>query len=616
MNRRLKPGLIVIAVLSMIWLPSAMAANNQRAALVIGNAAYKSSPLRNPVNDAEDIAAELKTLGFDVIKLTDATQREMETAINKLGRKLRKGGTGLFYFAGHGVQVAGINYLIPVGANIETEGDVKFEAVNANRVLSKMQDAGNPLNMVFLDACRNNPFARMFRSAQQGLAPMDAPKGSLVAFATAPGDTAADGTGRNGVFTKHLLKQIGQPGLEIGLMMRRVRAGVQSETGEKQTPFELSSLTGSFYFNTASQGPSAPTVPPPSVTPPPQPPSTATSGIGDYEAIARKRKAAMAQWESWQSKMESEFGKAESLCGDPVFKPEEKADIWGRFLAAYGEDNPYSDRDEALRLRAESAQREWEARKGQLLAMGSRPGSVSGNSFTNSLGMKFVYIEPGTFTMGSPSNEPGRDSDETQHRVTLTRGYYLQTTEVTQGQWKAVMGSNPSHFKNCGDDCPVEQVSWNDTQDFIRKLNQKEGGNKYRLPTEAEWEYAARAGTQSRFSWGDDADCAKANYGNVALLGECKGKNPGATAQVGSYPPNARGLYDMHGNVWEWCQDWKGVYPAGSVTDPTGPSSGSGRVYRGGSWLDYARYCRSAGRNSFDPGIRFTGLGLRLLRTP
>jgi len=223
-------------------------ADEQRVALVIGNSAYRYAPLKNPQNDAVDMASSLKNLGFKVTEQLNASRREIEEAINGFGRELRKGGVGLFYFAGHGVQVNGINYLIPIGANIESEGDVRYEAVNANRVLSKMQDAGNPLNLVFLDACRNNPFARRFRSAEQGLAPMDAPKGSFVAYATAPGDVAAEGDSRNGTFTKHLLHYMREPGLEVGLMMRKVRTGVQNDTSGKQTPFEVSSLTGDFYF--------------------------------------------------------------------------------------------------------------------------------------------------------------------------------------------------------------------------------------------------------------------------------------------------------------------------------------------------------------------------------
>ena len=234
--------------------------------------------------------------------------------------------------------------------------------------------------------------------------------------------------------------------------------------------------------------------------------------------------------------------------------------------------------------------------------------------------MDFVYIFPGSFMMGSPSGESGRDSDETQHRVTLSKGYYMQTTEVTQGQWERVMGNNPSKFTNCGDNCPVEQVSWEDCQEFIRKLNGMEGANKYRLPTEAEWEYAARAGSRTRYFWGDDATCSRMMYENDPGSSEDKcvdyfrsrGLTPDSTAPVKRFSPNAWGLYDMHGNVWEWCQDWKGDYPSGSLMDPTGPSSDSYRVFRGGGWYGVARYCRSADRGRYEPGARDDDLGFRV----
>jgi len=240
-----------------------------------------------------------------------------------------------------------------------------------------------------------------------------------------------------------------------------------------------------------------------------------------------------------------------------------------------------------------------------------------GKKISNSLGMKFVYIPPGTFTMGSPSNEPGRYDNERQHQVTLTKGFYMQTTEITQGQWMAVMGSNPSYFKNCGDSCPVEQVSWNDVQEFIRKLNGREGSGNYRLPTEAEWEYAARAGTDTPFSFGRCLSTDQANYnGNYPLSGCPKGKYRKRTIAAASFFPNAWGLYDMHGNVWEWCQDWYGNYPSGSVTDPKGASSGSYRMLRGGSWYDGARYCRSANRYGGTPGRRGRYYGFRLVLLP
>jgi formylglycine-generating enzyme required for sulfatase activity len=236
----------------------------------------------------------------------------------------------------------------------------------------------------------------------------------------------------------------------------------------------------------------------------------------------------------------------------------------------------------------------------------TEPAAVS-NKISNDLGMEFVYIEPGSFMMGSPSNESGRDNDEKQHRVTLTRGFYLQTTEVTQRQWKSVMGSNPSKFSGCNS-CPVEMVSWNDVQGFIRKLNRREG-KSYRLPTEAEWEYACRAGSGERFCFGND----EGRLGEYAWYGNNSGGKP---HPVGQKRPNSWGLYDMHGNVWEWCQDRFGDYPYGTVTDPTGPSSGSFRVGRGGGWNFDPRNCRSAIRDGGDPGDRGDILGFRLALSP
>jgi formylglycine-generating enzyme required for sulfatase activity len=218
------------------------------------------------------------------------------------------------------------------------------------------------------------------------------------------------------------------------------------------------------------------------------------------------------------------------------------------------------------------------------------------------VGMTFVKIPAGTFMMGSPDSESGRYSNEgPQHQVTISKAFELQTTEVTQSQWQAVMGSNPSKFK--GPDLPVEMVSWDDAQAFITKLNAMGDGYRYRLPTEAEWEYAVRAGTTGPYA--GDLD-AMAWYD----------KNSGDTSHpVATKAANAWGLYDMHGNVWEWVQDWYGNYDASAVTDPVGPSSGSSRVHRGGGWSSGSRYCRSAYRPANSPGNRYADLGLRLLRT-
>ena len=212
--------------------------------------------------------------------------------------------------------------------------------------------------------------------------------------------------------------------------------------------------------------------------------------------------------------------------------------------------------------------------------------------------IRFRYIQPGRFTMGSPPDEAGR-RDEAQHQVTLTQGYWLAETPTTQAVWQAVMGNNPSLFK--GDpQRPVEQVSWDDTQEFLRRLNARMPSLQARLPTEAEWEYAARAGTTG------------ARYGDLDAIAWHRGNSNRTTHPVGRKRPNAWGLYDMIGNVWEWCGDWYGNYPSGAVTDPAGPGSGSGRGLRGGSWRDDAAVCRAAFRGWDGPGYRSFRLGFRL----
>ena len=246
------------------------------------------------------------------------------------------------------------------------------------------------------------------------------------------------------------------------------------------------------------------------------------------------------------------------------------------------------------------------------------------NRFTNIVGMEFALIPPGTFTMGSPKDEEGRDDGEILHRVTITKAFLMGVSEVTQEQWVKVMGKNPSWFQDCGKNCPVESITWNDVQTFIQRLNEMEGGNRYRLPTEAEWEYAARAGSQMAFHWGDRADCSKMNYGNSGSEAEsachkyvAKHKLPkDSPVPVKKYPPNDWGLYDMHGNVWEWCQDWMGDYQSEHVTDPVGPSKGEYRVGRGGAFFREAKYCRSAVRYIFTQGYGYDCVGFRLIGVP
>ncbi|MEA1946117.1 MAG: formylglycine-generating enzyme family protein, partial [Thermodesulfobacteriota bacterium] len=272
---------------------------------------------------------------------------------------------------------------------------------------------------------------------------------------------------------------------------------------------------------------------------------------------------------------------------------------------------------EAKKTAEAEARAKAEAKKTALVKAKTKAKAVPGKkTFTGPNGMKFVYISPGTFTMGSLEEESGRYDNEIQHKVTLTQGFYIQITEVTQGQWTAVMGNNPSFFNGCGDNCPVEQVSWNDAQQFIWRLNQLEGADKYRLPTEAEWEYACRAGSTTAFASGGITALEYSHDSNPANVTWFSGNSAKTIHPVAQKNANAWGLYDMHGNVSELCRDWYGEYPPDQITDPQGPASGIDRTVRGGGWDCHARHCRSACRGAVSSGQKIYDVGFRLVRIP
>jgi len=247
MHRQAAGMILALFVLAIILPSSLFAVTERRTALVIGNSAYSTGPLKNPVNDATDMAATLKKAGFAVTLKKNVNHREMIESIEEFGNTLKRGGVGLFYYAGHGVQVGGVNYLLPVDSRINKEGDVRYEAVDAGRVLTEMETANNGLNIVILDACRDNPFGRSVRSSSRGLAIVtNAPTGTFISYSTGAGQVAKDGTGRNSPYTKALLENISKPGLTINEVFMSVRSKVKRETG--QVPWELSSLEGNFFF--------------------------------------------------------------------------------------------------------------------------------------------------------------------------------------------------------------------------------------------------------------------------------------------------------------------------------------------------------------------------------
>jgi|GEM_PF-555864 len=495
-QRKVLPVLIFILVYAAIAIFPSRVHAGKRVALVIGNGNYPLSRLGNTVNDARDMAAVLKGLGFEVVYTENADKRTMTEAVDEFCKRLRQCDVGMYYFAGYGVQFEGRNYLLPVASVARSEFDLEAKAVDAGRVLSRMQDAGCNLNIVVLDACRHNPF---YRSSSEGLAVMRPGRGALISYATSPGSVTDDGPG-GGIFTKHLLRCMKIPGLNVEAMFRMVRNDVLFETGSSQMPWVNSSLGGNFFFVDSSGD-----------TPPPQP--QVVIGLASVPPPPLDKK----------------------IFTDPV---------------------------------------------------------------TN---MEFVWVPGGCFQMGSNDG----DSDEKPVHKVCVDGFWIGKYEVTQGQWQRLMGNNPSHFKK-GDDYPVEKVYWNDVQKFIRKLNSHGNGN-FRLPTEAEWEYACRSGGKNeKYSGGEDVDRVAWYMSNSVS----------STHRVGTKAPNGLGLYDMSGNVWEWCQHWYGkdYYSQSPRNNPQGPSGGSWRVFRGGSWSGGPRYVRCALRNGRDPGIRRDDLGFRLVR--
>ncbi|WP_419657631.1 conserved uncharacterized protein related to sulfatase modifying factor [Desulfosarcina variabilis str. Montpellier] len=258
-----------------------------------------------------------------------------------------------------------------------------------------------------------------------------------------------------------------------------------------------------------------------------------------------------------------------------------------------------------------------------LMGHGTRlPAAAQDPMVTNRLGMTFVLIPAGDFMMGSPETEIDRGTSEIQHPVTISQPFYLQTTEVTVAQWRAVMGRRFFARKRGAGDMPVIKVSWKDCQKFIRKLSRMTGAH-YGLPTEAQWEYAARAGSVTAYFWGDQIDCRRAMYANNPMkydacvsVNRDRGWEPGCRAPVKQYPPNAWGLYDMHGNVWEWCADFFQRYSKASEVDPCKDDSGQDRVRRGGSWFSPGYACRSANRAYGHPMSRMQNTGFRVVMLP
>ena len=542
-----KTAFIVLTLIVLLAPIHTIAA--KRTALIIGNSAYNTSPLTNPVNDARDMATTLKSLDFDVILKVDATKKHMVDSIRSFGKKLTASEIGLFYYAGHGMQINGTNYLIPVNNSIQEESEVEFEAIDAGRILAKMNAAGNPMNIVILDACRDNPFKRSFRTSAKGLAKMDAPPGTVIAYATSPGSAAADGSGRNGTYTAALLGNLKTPGIHIRDMFNLTGLAVMQTTDRKQVPWLSTTPFPDYYLAMGSQSP-----------------------MGQVQ----------------------------------VQEPVTKQPITIK-----------SSKPKQLRTWADPT-----------------------------TGMEFVWIPKGCYQMGS---NLGEAEEKPVHKVCVD-GVWMGKYEVTIDQFRMFLketrktsGVNfsdskcpiklESHFSLKGNifgqnaQQPMVAISWFAAKAFAGWLNQK-GLGDFRLPTEAEWEYAARAGTRTIRFWGDDLEQA-CTYANVYdRMGKDKFEydwehfkcNDGyaGTAPVGSFKPNPFGLYDMLGNVWEWCEDEldKKAYEKHMINNPIMIRGSGDHVLRGGCLAAQPDYVRSAVRVSRRPEQSRFNVGFRLVRQP
>ncbi|MEM9059243.1 MAG: SUMF1/EgtB/PvdO family nonheme iron enzyme [Pseudomonadota bacterium] len=523
MQRLVLAIVLALAVLSVTQTSVAA----QRLALVIGNGAYAFSPLRNPVNDADSMASALRQTGFDVTQATDVGLRAFKSAVSVFARRVRGAGpeaVALFYFAGHGVQIDGRNLLLPVDVDLATATDLEYSSVEAQWVLDLIGESRAQMSVIILDACRNNPFVASSRSLRRGLARMDAPRGSILAYSTAPGEVALDGAGQNSPYSEALAEQILTPGLKIEEMFKNVRRQVLATTQEKQVPWESSSLVGDFYF----------------------------AGAGGAAVALRPISTAPAGWSA-----------------------------------------------------------------------------TSGSRFRDCPECpEMVAIPGGDFQMGGEGGERG------DGRVAVSvAGFALSRTEVTRAAfarfvqdtgrridpgcwywWGVWLFDGDRTWRDPGfaqtDDHPVVCNTYDDARAYTDWLTAK-SGQRYRLPSEAEWEYAASAGT-GQAPWGDNVDlaCGDAN------VHDAQGASVGVplsssrcddgfvwTAPVGSFNANAFGLHDMMGNGWEMVDDcWN---PSHDGRPATGGSRTSGdcnmRIYKGSNVLNF--------RDSYVPQHRFAGVG-------
>ena len=632
--------MVKLIVLLLAVLTSGISQAAERVALVLGNADYADRPLRNPHNDAADMAKLLREqLGFSVITGTDRTLRQTRQLVREFIRASRDAKIRLFYYSGHGTRYLGESYLVPIKHGIAEDYEIPDQAYRLQTLLRGLDGAGPGTNLIFLDACRDQPFGAGKNLGSKGLAPVSAGAGTLIAYAAQPGQTASDNPReRNGLFTKYLLEQLTEPG-EISQLITQVRRKVYQQSPEQQLPETSNSLLEPVYLRTATAAPpvSIPTPRPAPIIEPQQ--VRLAVKATPPNALVRIMNIVPA----YRDGIELEPGRYDievSAAGYETYREWHELTVGDQVLpitlASMVPPSPPADQT------------------GKVIRDRLRDGST---------GPEMVFIRGGRFQMGSPLGEAGRDDDERQHEVSVG-DFYIGKYEVTVGEFRrfvTVTGYRTDAEKDTGnvDGCytldrddkdkswtwrewadwktpnkylanqdshPVSCVSWNDAVAYIEWLNAKRaaGTPEYRLPKETEWEYAARGGTTTARYWGESADAACA-YANVTDQTRHEGRSWTEkhdcsdgyyfVAPVGQFKANAWNLHDMLGNVWEWtCSEYDEGY-GGAESECTSKNNASARrVYRGGSWITVPSRVRSANRGRDTPDYRLDALGFRLAR--
>jgi formylglycine-generating enzyme required for sulfatase activity len=720
---------LVAAIIAAPWkgvgaAPRAADASLQserRVALVIGNANYKPSgiSLSNPRNDAQDIAAVLAAIGFEVVTAIDTSKRDMDFVLQRFARLATNADAALFFYAGHAMQFQGHNFLMPIDAELEDEISVRYQMVDLADVQGAL-DQANGVKIIILDACRNNPLANRLKqtiaasrsvAATRGLARIDKTEGMVVAYATAPDDVAKDGDGRNSPFTAALLKRLQEPGLEIGMMFRRVASDVNAQTGGRQRPETYISLLSDYYLNQSdsiawdrikdqddvtalrdfvSKYPSSPRA------------NFARSRLEALERFAKEREDLSRRAREDEQRKAAE-AEAQRLAREAAGRRETEERLHAEQLASQRRREEEQKRQETVRLEAarqeaqrkqpveqkgQEALREQEEERKRIAALRlreeqERREALRQQSQTNPPSSQqaarppapvtdlsepkpwevvrdcphcpeLVVVSAGEFVMGSSKedidNGLGATNEGPQHRVFIKHPVAVGRFEVTRGQFETFVHASgykigdrcytlenntpreraDRSFRNPGyaqsDVHPAVCVNWRDAKAYVEWLSQSTG-KTYRLLSEAEWEYVARAGSSLPYGFDKDATevCKFANGADqsakLAMLPadyaymHCTDSYP-YTAPVGSFKANAMGLFDLLGNVWEWTEDC--FYDDYLIAPSDGSArAGAGcqaRAVRGGSWFSTGKSLRPTVRAKATDSARYDDVGFRVAR--